>query len=293
MEQVIKKKVVIIGSNGMAGHLISDYLSLNSMFEIIKVARDLTNKKTDHVIDVTDFNAIEKLISDLKPDYVINAIGILNSDAENNPDNAILLNSYFPHLLAKICDEHESRLLHISTDCVFNGKKGSYLENDFKDGIGFYAQSKALGEVNYQNHITFRTSIIGPDIKRDGIGLLNWILSQKGVINGYSEAFWGGITTVELAKAIEFFILNNIDGVNIYHLTNSEKISKFDLLRIINEVFNLKLNIKSSSEYKVDKSLINSNKQIVYKVPSYQIMIEEMYMWILKNNESYPQYNLE
>jgi len=289
----MKKKVVLIGSNGMAGHLISDYLALNPMFEIIRVARVSSNKKTDYQIDVSDFNAIDELMSNLNPNYVINAIGILNADAENNPDRAILLNSYFPHFLAKICVKYGSRLFHISTDCVFNGKKGSYLENDFKDGIGFYAQSKALGEVNYQNHITIRTSIIGPDIKRNGIGLLNWILSQNGVINGYSNAFWGGVTTLELAKAIEYFILQNVGGVNIYHLTNSEKISKFDLLRIINEVFNLKLNIKSSSEYKVDKSLINSNKLIVYNVPSYQIMIEEMYRWILSNKESYPQYNLE
>jgi dTDP-4-dehydrorhamnose reductase len=289
----MKKKVLLIGSNGMAGHLISDYLALNPMFEIIRVARVSSNKKIDYQIDVSDFNAIDELMSNLNPNYVINAIGILNADAENNPDRAVLLNSYFPHFLAKICDKYGSRLFHISTDCVFNGKKGSYLENDFKDGIGFYAQSKALGEVNYQNHITIRTSIVGPDIKSNGIGLLNWILSQNGVINGYSNAFWGGVTTLELAKAIEYFILQNIDGVNIYHLTNNEKISKFDLLRIINEVFKLKLNIKSSSEYKVDKSLINSNKLIVYNVPSYQIMIEEMYRWILSNKESYPQYNLE
>lgn len=289
----MKNKVVIIGSNGMAGHLISDYLTLNPKFEIVKVARDSSIKKSDYQIDVSDFNALDELIANLKPDYVINAIGVLNADAENNPDRAVLLNSYFPHFLAKICDKYESRLFHISTDCVFNGKKGSYLENDFKDGIGFYAQSKALGEVNYRNHITIRTSIIGPDIKRNGIGLLNWILLQNGEINGYSEAFWGGVTTLELAKAIEFFIMQNIDGVNIYHLTNSEKISKFDLLRIINEVFNLKLNISSSSEYKVDKSLVNSNKSIDYRVPSYQIMIEDMYKWIRKNNVSYPQYNIE
>jgi len=288
----MRNKIAIIGSNGMAGHLISDYLSLNPKFEIVRIARDSSIKKNDYQIDVSDFNVLEELISILKPDFVINAIGVLNADAENNPDRAVLLNSYFPHFLAKICDKYESRLFHISTDCVFNGKKGSYLENDFKDGIGFYAQSKALGEVIYHNHITIRTSIIGPDIKRNGIGLLNWILLQKEDIIGYSEAFWGGVTTLELAKAIEFFILQNIDGVNIYHLTNSEKISKFDLLRIINEVFNMKLNISSSNEYKVDKSLINSCKSIDYRVPTYQTMIEEMYNWVRINSELYPQYNL-
>lgn len=285
-------KVAIIGSNGMAGHIISDYLSLNPKFEIVRIARDSSIRKNDFHIDISDFNALEELISILKPDYIINAIGVLNSEAENNPDRAILLNSYFPHFLARICNKYGSRLFHISTDCVFNGKKGSYLENDFKDGIGFYAQSKALGEVIYHSHITIRTSIIGPEIKRNGIGLLNWALLQKGNINGYSEAFWGGVTTLELAKFIEFFIMRNIEGVKIYHLTNNEKISKFDLLRIINEVFNMKLSISSSSEYKVDKSLINSNKLIDYKVPTYQIMIEELYNWVIFNSELYPQYNL-
>jgi dTDP-4-dehydrorhamnose reductase len=277
----------------MAGHLISDYLSFNSMFEIRRVARDRFNKKTDYIIDATDFNATEVLISEIKPDYVINAIGILNADAENNPDKAVLLNSYFPHFLAKICDKFQITLIHISTDCVFNGKKGSYLENDFKDGIGFYAQSKALGEVTYHNHITIRTSIIGPDMKSNGIGLLNWILSIKCKITGYSEAFWGGVTTLELAKAIEFFILNKISGVNLYHLTNNIKISKLDLIKIINDVFNLKLKIEDSSEYVINKSMINSNRLISYEVPSYQIMIEEMHKWILRNKNLYQHYNIK
>ena len=133
-------KVLIFGANGMAGHLISDYLSLNSMFKIIRVARDRNNIKTDYIVDVTDFSAIDSLIKEVKPDYVINAIGLLNSSAEKNPDSAILINSYFPHLLANLCYQYSSKLIHISTDCVFSGKKGNYLENDFKDGIGFYAQ---------------------------------------------------------------------------------------------------------------------------------------------------------
>jgi dTDP-4-dehydrorhamnose reductase len=288
----MKNRVLIIGSSGMAGHLISDYLSLNSIFEIIRVARSLVNKKTNYKIDASDFNSVEQLISELKPIYVINAIGILNAEAENNPDNAVLMNSYFPHLLAKICDKNGSILIHISTDCVFNGKKGNYLEQDLKDGIGFYAQSKALGEVNYNNHITIRTSIIGPDLKSNGIGLLNWVLSQKDIIIGYSEVYWGGVTTLELAKAIEFIIQNKIIGLNLLHLTNSKRISKYKLIETINEVFHLKLKLIANCEYKVDKSLINSNKLNGYQVPSYKIMIEEMYNWILENKDLYPHYNI-
>lgn len=287
----MKIKVLIFGSNGMAGHLISDYLSLDPLYDIIRVARDQLRKKTDFIIDVSDFIAVEKLISDIKPNYIINAIGILNIDAENNPDKAVLMNSYFPHFLAKISDKYKSKLIHISTDCVFNGKKGEYVEQDFKDGIGFYAQSKALGEVNYNNHFTLRTSIIGPDLKSKGIGLLNWILLQKGNIHGYSEAYWGGVTTLELSKAIDYIIKNKILG-GLFHLTNSQKISKFNLIEIINEVFQLNLSVISNQDYKVDKSLINSNKLADYNVTTYKVMIEEMYIWILKNKDLYNHYNL-
>ena len=116
---------------------------------------------------------------------------------------------------------------------------------------------------------------------------------QKEKINGYSEAFWGGVTTLELAKFIEFLILQKISNINIFHLTNSEKISKLSLIKILNEVFKLKLIVNSSSEYKVDKSLINSNNTIDYKVPSYHLMMEEIYSWILVNKDLYPQYNIK
>ena len=288
----MKIKVLILGSNGMAGHLISDYLSLNPLYDIIRVARDRISKKTDFIIDASNFNAVEKLISELKPNYIINAIGVLNLDAESNPDKAILMNSYFPHFLAKICDQYKSLLIHISTDCVFNGQKGNYIEQDIKDGIGFYAQSKALGEVYYNNHFTLRTSIIGPDLKIKGIGLLNWVLSQKGEVNGYSEAYWGGVTTLELSKAIDHIIKNKIIG-GVFHLTNSQKISKYDLIEIINNVFQLNLSLISNQAYKVDKSLINTNKITGYNVPHYKVMIEEIYKWIIENKEFYPHYNLQ
>jgi len=287
----MKIKVLIFGSNGMAGHLISDYLSLNPLYDIIRVARDRINNKTDFIIDVSDFIAVEELISDINPNYVINAIGILNIDAENNPDKAVLMNSYFPHFLAKISEKYNSILIHISTDCVFNGKKGNYVEQDFKDGIGFYAQSKALGEVNYNNHFTLRTSIIGPDLKSKGIGLLNWVLLKKGNINGYSEAYWGGVTTLELSKAIDYIIKNKIPG-GLFHLTNSQKISKFKLIEIINEVFHLNLSVISNQDYKVDKSLINTNILAGYNVAPYKVMIEELYIWILQNKDLYNHYNI-
>lgn len=289
----MRKIILIIGSNGMAGHVISEYLSTFQDLSIIRVARDNFNLKINYSLDVTNFHETQKLINKLRPTIVINAIGILNNDAEENPEKAILINSYFPHFLAKACTAVSATLIHISTDCVFSGKKGDYLENDLKDGIGFYAQSKALGEVMYNKHITIRTSIIGPDLKQNGIGLLNWVLQQKNSITGYSEAYWGGVTTLELAKSINYIIRQDDFKLNLIHLTNSKKISKLNLIEIINNIFSLKLKIYSSNEYKVDKSLVSTSNEFIYCVPSYNKMIEEIYQWVLNHKELYRHYQIK
>lgn len=289
----MKKTILIIGANGMAGHVISEYLSTFEDFNIIRIARDNANLKNDYNLDISNFIETKKIIQSIEPSIVINAIGILNKDAEENPDRAILINSYFPHFLAKICTNISASLIHISTDCVFNGQKGDYIENDFKDGIGFYAQSKALGEVIQNQHLTIRTSIIGPDLKENGIGLLNWVFNQKKSINGFAEAYWSGVTTLELAKFINYIIrLNNFKS-NLIHLTNGQKISKLNLIEIINNVFSLKLHVYSTSEYKIDKSLVNTNNDLTYKVPNYIIMIEEMRQWIIDHKELYRHYQIE
>ena len=218
MEQEVVDKILIFGSKGMAGHLITDYLKKNSNFKIITVARGTS--QADYNIDITDIYEVENLIKLVKPQFLINAIGVLNNDAETNPDKAIFVNSYFPHFLARICKSHLIKLIHISTDCVFSGKKGSYIETDKKDGVGFYAQTKSIGEVFYDHTLTIRTSIIGPEINNNGIGLFDWVFKNEGSITGYSNAYWSGVTTLELAKAIFYVISNNIDYTNLIHLTN-------------------------------------------------------------------------
>lgn len=288
----MKETILVFGSCGMAGHMICEYLSEFEDYEILRIARDRTNPKTNYYLDVTSFFEIQKLIEEIKPIYVINAIGILNKESENNPDKSILINSYFPHFLAKICNKVDCSLIHISTDCVFNGKRGFYNEHDFKDGIGFYAQTKALGEVHYEKNITIRTSIIGPELKKDGIGLFNWIFNQKKCITGYSNAYWGGVTTLELAKAIHFIIKQKLINLNLVHLTNNERISKYDLIKIISNIFSLNFEIISSEKYKIDKSLKNTNPNFIYEVPTYPIMIKELYNWMLDHKSLYTNYKI-
>lgn len=279
------KKVLVIGSKGMAGHVIYNYLPSLGDYEVYGVARNV--KQTDRVfsLDVSDTEGLKKIL-DLQFDIVINCIGILNKDAEENPHKAVWFNSYFPHLLEALTKDKNTRLISISTDCVFSGKKGNYSENDFKDGEGFYATSKALGEVKNQKDLTIRTSIIGPELNKEGIGLFHWFMQQKGQFYGYSKAFWSGITTIELAKVIHQTILQNSTGLII--VSGENKIDKYSLLKLFNKIFrNEELIILENSDYKVDKSMRSLRTDFNYKMPSYEEMILEMKNWIEINNYNY------
>lgn len=272
------KKILVIGIKGMAGHVVFQSLPLLGEYEVYGVARNV--EQTDRIfnLDVSNTAELDKIIS-LQFDVIINCIGILNKDAEDNPHKAVWFNSYFPHYLEAATKNTKTRVISISTDCVFSGKKGGYSENDFKDGEGFYAVSKSLGEINNEKDLTIRTSIIGPELNKDGIGLFHWFMQQKDEVSGYSHAFWSGITTIELAKVLNKAIQQNIKGLIV--VAGQGKIDKFSLLNLFNKVFkNNSIVINDNSKYKVDKSMVSIRKDFEYKVPSYEEMLVEMKKWI-------------
>jgi dTDP-4-dehydrorhamnose reductase len=279
------KKILLLGSAGMAGQVLKVELKkLSDQIELVDIARNSKISEPKIQLDLTDFAQLENIIYNGDFDYIINCVGVLNAFAEDNPDQAILINSYLPHFLEKVTSNSFTKIIHISTDCVFSGKHGGYIESDYKDGIGFYAQSKALGEIINGKDLTIRTSIIGPDLNLNGIGLFKWVTNQSGAINGYTNAYWSGVTTIELAKVI-LEIINRLSiPTGIIHLTNNEKLSKFDLLTLIKNVFELKdIQIIEYHNYKVDKSFVNTRNEIDLKVSSYLEMILEMKEWIIKN----------
>ena len=284
------KRILILGSKGMAGHILARYLHNKGKYYIAQIARGISEREGFYNVDVTDSSQVERVISEFSPDIILNCIGILNKDAEDNPDKAIFINSYLPHFLARKAMSNDARLIHISTDCVFSGRKGNYAESDPKDGIGYYAQSKALGEVDYGNNLTIRTSIIGPELNQNGIGLLHWFLTNKSdKLNGYTNAFWSGVTTLQLAYAVENAI-DHSDILGLIHLTNGQKISKYDLLVLFNEVFHTNRIIEPYPSYFVDKSLNKgpmSNR--LGLVPSYKKMLEELKAWIIGNEDLYSE----
>jgi dTDP-4-dehydrorhamnose reductase len=283
------KKILVIGCKGMAGHIIFKYLTELNTYEVYAIARNVENEGRVFNLDVSNINNLNKIF-ELDFDVIINCIGILNKDAEDNPAKAIWYNSYFPHYLEHITRETKTKVISISTDCVFSGEKGDYTDRDFKDGKGFYAQSKALGEIINSKDLTIRTSIIGPELNKKGIGLFHWFMNQTGEINGYSDVFWSGITTVELAKAINQIIFQDLTGLVI--LAASPKIDKYNLLKLFNLHFRKgSIKVNSDSNYKVDKSMRSIRSDFNYDIPSYETMILEMRDWI-NNNKSIYNYKI-
>lgn len=276
----------------MAGHILALYFrNFSQEFETFGIARNDSIMKPDHLLDVTDFDKLTQIIGNVKPEYIINAVGVLNQDAENFPANAILVNSYLPHFLESLTKDSPIKVIHISTDCVFSGKKGGYIESDFKDGKGYYGQSKALGELNNQKDVTLRTSIIGPDINQKGIGLFHWFMQQNTVANGYVKSIWSGVTTLELAKAVHRSIINHTTG--IYHITNGQKINKYELLKLFKHETNKNISIQAVDGIALDKSLIDTRKEFNYQVPDYETMIKEMIEMIKENESLYSTYEIE
>lgn len=279
------KKILVIGIKGMAGHVIFKSLPNFGNYEMYGMARNIPSTDRIYNLDVSNTDELKKVI-DSNFDIVINCIGILNKDAEDNPHKAIWFNSYFPHLLESLTKNSKTKVISISTDCVFSGKKGNYTESDFKDGEGFYATSKAMGELINGKDLTIRTSIIGPELNKEGIGLFHWFMQQNDTISGYSQAFWSGITTIELAKVVHYTILQDTKGLLI--VAGHPKIDKFSLLKLFNSIFRKnKLIITESSNYKVDKSMYSSRNDFNYVIPSYEQMIKEMKNWIEINYKLY------
>jgi dTDP-4-dehydrorhamnose reductase len=276
-------KLLILGGKGMAGHVIKDYFEKKQEYKVFYTSRDPDDINGIY-LDVTNLTRLEEIIEKIKPDFTINCIGILNEHASNQPKLAFQVNSLMPHQLVKLTERNNGKVIQISTDCVFSGSKGEYTENDIPDGTSFYAQSKQLGEIISDKHLTIRTSIIGPERKENGIGLFLWFMKQRGKINGYKNVYWNGVTTLELAKAIEAMIKNDVSG--LYHLGAENKISKYSLLKLIQKTFEkTDVEIIPDSQIVQDRTIKNTRTDFLYKVPSYEDMLLELKRW-MKNNDT-------
>ena len=280
------RKLLIIGVGGMLGNALYRYfdeITNNRTFGLLRNKKKILNFfnkfNSEKIIekDFFDLDNLDQILSDLSPNIIFNCIGIVKQNPlSNDPLSSIRVNSIFPHLLNKLSLKFNFRLIHFSTDCVFSGLQGNYLETDFADANDIYGRSKFLGEISNNGNITIRTSFIGKELGTNR-ALLNWFLSQKGKIKGYKNAIYSGLTTLEVAKVLDKYVIPNPDLKGLYHLS-ADNINKYSLLSLLNEVYKKDLFIEEDLNIKIDRSL-NSNKfrkETGYKPLKWEKAIQEM-----------------
>ncbi|WP_308635544.1 dTDP-4-dehydrorhamnose reductase family protein [Paenibacillus silvisoli] len=276
-------KLLIIGGNGMAGHVLIRYFKRQHPEMDVMYTTRTEEGNGVYRLDAADSEAVASLVSALQPDVIVNAAGILNQDAEQHPLAAYRVNGFLPHWLRHLADTTGGgtmRVIHISSDCVFSGARGSYTEQDAPEGTSVYAKSKALGEGPNSRHLTIRTSIIGPEIRQHGIGLLKWFMEQQGTVNGYSRVWWNGVTTLELAKAVDYAIAHPEIG-GLVNLTAAETVSKLELLRLFQAAFNKQdVTIAADPKPFLDRTLVATRTDWGYQPPGYVPMLEELAQWM-------------
>lgn len=284
-------ELLVLGANGMAGRMISTYF-MEKGNDVTGFDRRPATHCTHSVAgDACDQDALAELVRAKDYDAVINCIGLLNQFAEENHALAVYLNSYLPHFLAELTKERRTRVLHMSTDCVFSGKRGEYSETDLRDGETFYDRSKALGELEDDKNLTLRGSIVGPDTNPKGIGLLNWFMQQHGTVKGFTRAMWTGQTTLQVARTMEAALEKGATG--LVNTVPDHAISKYDMLRLFNHYMRRdEVEIVPFDGFVADKSLKRTNFSFDYIIPDYETMIADLAAWMQAHKQLYPHYDL-
>lgn len=278
-------KALVLGANGMAGHVIALFLREQG-HDVTPCARRTTVFEDTHELDVRDTQALTRLITDGEFDAVVNCIGLLVQESDKKRDEAAFINGYLPHLLASVTAGTDCKLVQLSTDCVFSGMNGPYaLDSDY-DGQRFYDRSKALGEVDNTKDLTLRMSIIGPELSSSGSGLFNWFAAQRGEISGFRKVLWNGVTTIQLARIVEGVAQDELSG--IVHVVPDAYVSKYELLHMLKKAFSHKIEIAPSDDSNSDKRLLPS--LISATVDDYSFMLDDMCQWVREHRNLYPHY---
>lgn len=278
--------ILILGASGLIGSNLFRYFKKYTNHKVFSTSRSnlLGISSTNFQLDIYNFEEVEKIISVCSPHVIINCIGITKHvDEIKFYDKSIYCNSLFPHLLHDLASSKAIRLIHISTDCIFSGLTGNYVESSRDISLDLYGLSKYLGEVSACGALTIRTSTIGHELSTR-YGLLEWFLSQKKQCNGFSNAIFSGLPAIYLGKIIDEIIFDRPELSGVYHVA-SNPINKFDLLNLISEVYKFDIKIINKNDIKVDRSL-NANKFFLasgFKPPSWEILINFMYEDYKKN----------
>jgi dTDP-4-dehydrorhamnose reductase len=294
-----QKTILILGGTGMLGHLLLRYLSAYPEYDVYATARtlaglqkhfpkNLLERFRPDSVDANYFDSVIRALASIQPDVVINCIGIIKQiPLASDPLTAITVNALLPHRISLISRTADARVIHISTDCVFNGGKGMYTENDQSNAEDLYGRTKFLGEVSYPHCVTLRTSIIGHELKGK-YGLIEWFLAQTQKVRGFRKAIYSGFPTIELARIIHDYVLPNPELSGIYHVS-SEPISKYDLLRLVAERYGKETEIEPYDDFVQDRSLSSTlfREATGYQPPSWDELVEMMHSDFLANRSFY------
>ena len=281
------KRILILGGTGMLGHILYNKLSACGQFDVYATVRNgrllrdrmpyLQHKLIEDV-DAGNLETIVQAIGQVQPEVVINCIGLIKQlPTSNKPLNALAINSMLPHKIALLCKAAKARMIHISTDCVFDGEKGNYRECDPSDAKDLYGRSKFLGEVSETNCITLRTSIIGHELNTK-FGLVEWFLQQTGKVQGYTQVIYTGFPTVEIAKIIQDYVIPRSDLEGLFQVS-SEPISKYELLLMIAAHYGKEIEIEPYGGIHIDRSL-NSDRfrqATGYNPPTWTTLVDQMH----------------
>lgn len=277
--------ILILGANGMLGFTLFKYLNSKKKLEVFGTVREKKIKKKNIFsnVDVSDFKYLKKKISSISPEIIINCVGIVKSEVSSISSKKVMkINSKLPIFLNSISNDLKFRLIHVSTDCVFSGKNKKNTEKSKAHPNDLYGKSKLLGEFKSMNNLVIRTSIIGHEIKHKR-GLLEWFLKQEKAINGFSNAYFSGLTTLELSKIFYKYILFNQKVFGLCHISG-KRISKYNLLKKIKKIYNRKILIKKEVKFNIDRTLDCSyfKKKTGYKKKNWNKMIRENKNYFLK-----------
>src|SRR6266699_1869077 len=278
-------KILILGGDGMLGHqLFRQWMGRHAVTAAVRGSLDsyvhFELFDRDNCIDKVDVRAVDDVlacVAKVRPDAIVNAVGLIKQRTGSDAALPSLeLNSVFPHRLALIADGVGARVIHLSTDCVFSGYKGQYIESDTPDAKDIYGCTKLLGELHYPHCLTLRTSIVGRELSRKA-SLVEWFLSQRGRVKGFARAIYTGFTTLEMARILENVLVAHPKAHGLWHVS-SEPISKYDLLCLLRKYFALDITVERDNEFVCDRSLVSDRfrKQFSYHPPSWDQMIKEL-----------------
>ena len=282
-------KVLVLGASGMLGSAMIRVLSENNNLKVFGSIRSQKVKKlfspsiSNHLVqcdDVTNYSDLVNVFNEVQPNVVINCIS-LSKTLLSKPDPLLMIPIYalLPHQLAKLCSASDARLIHMSTDGIFSGSKGNYVEGDPLDVQDFYGVTKFIGEVQYPHSISIRTSIIGHELQGCS-GLLSWFLSQQKSCKCFSNAIFSGLPSVVLAQIIRDVIIPRSDLFGIYHIA-SNPISKCNLLRLIADVYGKEIEILPDKKISINRSLSAERFRIAtgYTPPDWQSLVKLMHSY--------------